>query len=92
MEEIQKRVAQVTDTDKRTGSSAPTAKPEPPSSTLPRNGRQEKWKTLQSHLDRALHHWNEISEQMEGELSHEEKQLREVKALLQQLKTKLDQF
>lgn len=54
--------------------------------------RPARWQILQSHLDTALHQWNEISTQMEGELSPDQKQLQEVKNLLQQLKTKLEQF
>lgn len=55
-------------------------------------GKKEKWKSMHNHLDKALNQWNDISEQMKGELSPDQKQLQEVKSLLQQLKTKLDQF
>ncbi len=54
--------------------------------------QQKRWKSLQSHLDEALSQWNEISAQMQGEMSPDEKRLQEVKQLLNQLKVKLEEF
>lgn len=54
--------------------------------------KKQRWQSLQSHLDQALTQWNELSTQMEGELSPDEKRLNEVKQLLTQLKVKLEEF
>jgi hypothetical protein len=54
--------------------------------------RKERWSSLNQHLDQALNHWNEISKKSEGELPADQKQLQEVKGLLQDLKGQLDQF
>lgn len=57
-----------------------------------RNRQKERWQNLQSHLDQALNQWNEITEQMQDELSPDQKRLQEVKQLLTQLKVKLEEF
>lgn len=54
--------------------------------------QKERWQSLQSHLDQALNQWNEITEQMQDELSPDQKRLHEVKQLLTQLKVKLEEF
>ncbi len=54
--------------------------------------KKQRWQSLQSHLDEALTQWNELSTQMQGELSPDEKRLNEVKQLLNQLKVKLEEF
>jgi DNA repair ATPase RecN len=59
---------------------------------LPRARQNERWHSLQSHLDQALNQWNEITEQMQDELSPDQKRLQEVKQLLNQLKVKLEEF
>ena len=59
---------------------------------LPRARQRERWNNLQSHLDQALNQWNEITEQMQDELSPDQKRLQEVKQLLTQLKVKLEEF
>lgn len=58
----------------------------------PRARQQERWQNLQTHLDQALNQWNEITEQMQDELSPDQKRLQEVKQLLTQLKVKLEEF
>ncbi len=57
-----------------------------------KDSRQERWQNLQSSLDQALNHWNEITEKVQGQKSPDEKHLEEVKGLLESLKNKLDQF
>jgi hypothetical protein len=64
----------------------------PHASPMAPKGKKERWQNLQSHLDQALNQWNEISKQMENELSPDEKRLKEVKTLLNQLKIKLNEF
>lgn len=59
---------------------------------LPKARQQERWQNLQTHLDQALNQWNELTDQMQGELSPDEKRLQEVKQLLTQLKVKLEEF
>lgn len=54
--------------------------------------RQERWKNLNSSLNQALSNWNDIVESCEGKKSPDEERLEEVKGLLQNLKTKLDEF
>ena len=58
----------------------------------PRARQKERWQSLHSHLDQALNQWNEITEQMQDELSPDQKRLQEVKQLLTQLKVKLEEF
>jgi hypothetical protein len=58
----------------------------------PRARQKERWQSLQLHLDQALNQWNEITEQMQDELSPDQKRLQEVKQLLTQLKVKLEEF
>ena len=64
----------------------------PKAKGTPRVRQQERWQSLQSHLDLALNQWNEISDQMKDELSPDQKRLQEVKQLLTQLKVKLEEF
>lgn len=64
----------------------------PKTKGTPKVRQQERWQSLQSHLDQALNQWNEISDQMKDELSPDQKRLHEVKQLLTQLKVKLEEF
>ena len=54
--------------------------------------RQERWKSLHSNLNQALSEWNDIAQKCEGKKSSDEQRLEEVKGLLQNLKSKLDEF
>ena len=54
--------------------------------------QNERWQSVQSHLDQALNQWNEITSQMQDELSPDQKRLQEVKQLLTELKVKLEEF
>lgn len=54
--------------------------------------KKERWTSLNRHLDQALNQWNEISEKTRGASPSDQKQLQEVKGLLQDLKGQLDQF
>lgn len=54
--------------------------------------KKERWTSLNQHLDQALNQWNEISEKTKGVVPADQKQLQEVKGLLQDLKGQLDQF
>ncbi len=60
--------------------------------SAPRARQKERWQNLHSHLDQALNQWNDITEQMQDELSPDQKRLQEVKQLLTQLKVKLEEF
>lgn len=50
------------------------------------------WDHINNDLKNALDTWTELTEQLEEELSPEEKQLQEIKALLGTLKDKLQEF
>jgi|GEM_PF-2759909 hypothetical protein len=75
-----------------------SAKPNPPKASNLRGPRQantlrkERWRSLNQHLDQALNQWNEISEKSKNDVPADQKQLQEVKGLLQDLKGQLDQF
>lgn len=64
----------------------------PTRASKPAPSRRERWQNLQSTLDQALNHWNEITEKTRGQKSPDEQRLDEVKGLLESLKSKLDQF
>ncbi len=75
-----------------------SAKPKSLKATAPRGApkahvlKKERWSSLNQHLDQALNQWNEISQVSKGEVPADQKQLQEVKGLLQDLKGQLDQF
>ncbi len=75
-----------------------TAKPKALKATALRGAPQarvlkkERWSSLNQNLDQALNQWNEISEATKGAVPADQKQLQEVKGLLQDLKGQLDQF
>ena len=55
------------------------------------NISQKRWQTVQSDLLSAISSWNDL-EKTEGQLSPEEAQLNEIKDVIKEIKSKLNQF
>lgn len=60
-------------------------------SLKPSSSRKKRWTFIQNDLKNALSTWDEL-EKSPISLTSEEEQLKKIKAILQQLKEKLNQF
>ncbi|WP_413569957.1 hypothetical protein ACLWBD_05725 [Bdellovibrio sp. HCB117] len=61
-------------------------------SEKPSSSRKSLFGNLNKDLTEALNSWDTLTEQMSNRISPEEEQLREVKRLLGELKSKLNEF
>jgi hypothetical protein len=63
-----------------------------PASSTPSPVPQKIWDDLHENLTQALGRWEHLSQEADHKVSPEEKQLQEVKRLLDELKNKLREF
>ena len=53
---------------------------------------KEKWGQIQTDMSKAINHWEDIAKKYEGKPNHDDKQMQEIKRLLQELQKKLSHF
>lgn len=53
---------------------------------------KEKWGQIQNDMSKAINYWDDIAKKYEGKPNHDEKQMQEIKRLLQDLQKKLNHF